>query len=259
MRTSKRAALGQSRLILSVSTLACVMGATDAAAATSEFESFHAAIVSEDKQAALAFIDAFPASPLVDDLIEMLPPEVAQAVCADVPSGVARAQDACRKSAMRLGARDLWGEWILTDDSDLAPASPQPSAEDTSESGAGDTAISPAAGPAAPAPTPTLASARSRPTGTTGERSAKAMTIILPPSLEEAVASEDDKPTTTAARKEAEPAPKPKRDRAPAALRPGGDPGSDLGTPSPPSSRGADPGSDPGSDSDGDAGRDSHN
>jgi hypothetical protein len=234
------------------------MGAADTAAAIPEFTRFHAALVSQDKQAALAFIAAFPSSPLVEDLIEMLPRPVAQDVCGDLPSGAGRAQDACRKSNMRVDTRDLWGEPIVTDDSDVAPAAPQASAEDTTESGIGDTDIAPAAGPAAP--TKALASARARPEGTTGERQAGAIVTILPPSLEQsAAAEEDDKPATSSARKEAEAAPKARRDPAPPAPRLGADPGSDPGAASSPSSHGGDPGSDPGSGAGGEGGRDSHN
>src|SRR5262245_66621125 len=99
MRTSKRAVgCRPSRLLLSIGALACVAGAADAAAAIPEFGRFHAALVAQDKDAALAFIAAFPSSPLVEDLIEMLPRPLAQDVCADLPSGAGRAQDACCKS-----------------------------------------------------------------------------------------------------------------------------------------------------------------
>jgi hypothetical protein len=225
----------QCRLLLGIGALACAMGAGEAAAAYSEIESLHLAIVSRDKQAALAFIRTFPASPLVDDLIEMLPPEVAQQVCADLPSGAGRAQDACRSADRRLATRDPGGE-----------------------SGGGESAIASAAGPAARAQA--LAGARARPTGTTGERSAASMAMVLPPGLEDgAPAPEDDAVATTAVRKEAKEVPKPHRDKAAPAPRLGGDPGSDPGAASSPSSYGADPGSDPGSASNGDAGRDSHN
>ena len=265
MRTSKRAvgkrAVGcrPPRLLLSIGALAGVVGAADATAAIPEFGRFHAALVAQDKQAALAFIAAFPSSPLVEDLIEMLPRPVAQDVCADLPSGAARAQEACRKADLRVGARDLWGEPIVTDDSDVAPAAPQASAEDTTESGLGDADIAPAAGPAAPMKA--VANARARPAGTTGERRSGAIVTILPPGLEQNAAAdeEDDKPATTSAHKEADATPKARRDPAPPAPRLGGDPGSDPGAASSPSSHGGDPGSDPGNGAGGDAGRDSHN
>src|SRR5262245_40155755 len=123
MRTSKRA-VGRrpSRLLFSIGTVACAIGAAEAKAAIPEFGRFHAALVAQDEQAALAFIAAFPSSPLVEDLIEMLPRPVAQGVCADLPSGAARAQEACRKSNMAVGARDLWGDPLVTGESDVAPA-----------------------------------------------------------------------------------------------------------------------------------------
>ena len=238
---------------------------------------------------------------LVNDLIKLLRPEVAQQVCADLPSGATRAQEACQ-SDVRLGTRDLWGDetqpiptggsdvepeslpsaqdvaeseigdtaqsdvhlgtrdlWgdktqsIPTGGSDVEPES-LPSAHDVAESQIGDAAISPAAGPAAP--TPELASARSHPTGTTGEHN----TVLLPSFEDGPTASEDDKPTTTTARKEPKAATKPHHDPAPPAPSLGSDPGSDPGSASSPSSLGGDPGSDPGSSgSGGNAGRDSHN
>lgn len=209
------------------------MGAADAAAAIPEVESLHTAIVTRDKQAALAFIDRFPASPLVDDLIAMLPREVAQAVCADLPSGATRAQQACRKWDLRRGARG------------------GPGAGDDGDAGRGDGATSP------DAPGQALAGARSRSAGTTGERAAVAR--LPPPRLEDSATTpaDDERAIERArtARREAEAAPQPERNRAPLIARRGRDPGSA----SPPSSRGKDSGSDPGSESGGDTGRDSHN
>jgi hypothetical protein len=247
-----------SRLLLSIGVLACAISAADAATETPEFGRFRAALVARDEQVALAFIAAFPSSPLVEDLIEMLPRLVAQGVCADLPSGAARAQDACRKSNIPVGAHDLWGDPIVTDDSDVAPTERQASEEGSSESGIGDADIAPMAGPAAP--TKARANARARPAGTTGEREIGAV-VAIPPILEQnaAVDEEDDKPTTTSTRKEAAATPKARRDRALPAPRLGGDPGSDPGAASSPSSHGGDPGSDPGSGAGGEAGRDSHN
>lgn len=235
MRTSKRTVRPQqSRLILSLGALACLTAAADAAAAIPEFANFHSALVARDKQAALAFITAFPASPFVDDLIVMLPPEVARAVCADLPSGGARAEDACRKSDMPIGPRAF------------------------AESGMDEGAISPAAG--SDARRQQLAGARSRPAGATGERPGSAMArILLPNSQDNPAASEDDNRTTRTARKEDEAAPEARRAAAPPAPRVGADPGSDPGAASSPSSHGKDPGSDPGNESGGGADRDSHN
>jgi hypothetical protein len=234
MSAPKSAVRQQSRLILGISSLLCMMGATEATAAYSEIESFHLAVVSRDKQTARAFIDAFPSSPLIDDLFVMLPREVTRDVCAELPGGGTPAEDACLKSSMPLGPREF------------------------AESGVGDAAISPAAG--SDARRQQLASARSRPTGTTGERPAASMARILPPSAQDSpAASEDDSGTTKTARKEAVEAPKARREAAAPAPRLGSDPCSDPGAASSPSSHGGDPGSDPGSGSGGDAGRDSHN
>lgn len=237
MRTSKRAVgCRPSRLLSSIGALAYVVGVADAAAAVPEFGRFHAALVAQDMEVARAFIAAFPSSPLVEDLIEMLPRPLAQGVCADLPSGAARAQEACHKSNLRVGMRDPWGDPIVTGEADIAPA----------------------AGPADR--TKALANARARPAGTTGERPAGVLARILPPGLEQnAAADEDDKPATPAARKEADATPKARRDPAPPAPRLGGDPGSDPGSASSPLSHGGDPGSDPGGGAGGEAGRDSHN
>jgi len=235
MRASNSTGRRRARVILGMSALACMMGARDAAAAYSEFESFHLAVVSRDKHTARAFIDAYPSSPFIDDLFVMLPREVARDVCADLPGGGTAAQDACLKSDMPIGPREF------------------------AESGMGDDSISPAAG--SDARRQQLASARSRPTGTTGERPASSIARILPPSAQDSpAASEDDSRTKRTARKETEAAPKARREAAPPTPRLGSDPGSDPGGASSPSSHGGDPGSDPGSGSGGgDAGRDSHN
>jgi len=248
MRTSRRTVrLRQSRLMLGIGALGCLMGAAEAGAAISpEFESLHAAIVAQDKDAALAFISRFPSSPLADDLIAMLPPAVAQGVCADLPSGAARAEAACRKSDMRVGIHDPGGGNPILADKD-------------GDAGAGALGLSPAAGAARPARG--LATARSRPAGATGERALSETAMVLPPSLEDGPAApEDDKPAAKAARKEPPAAPKRHREPAPPAPTPGlgSDPGSDPGAATMPSSFGSDPGSDPKGQSKGDDGRDSH-
>jgi hypothetical protein len=234
MRTPGSAVRRQPRLLVSISALACMAGATDAAAAYTEFESFHLAVVSRDEQAALAFIDAFPASPLIDDLIVMLPRAVAQEVCADLPGGGIPAQDACRKSDIPPGPRAF------------------------ADSGAGDAAISPAAGPGGGRQE--LGEARPRSAGATGERSVGAMArLLLPSAPDSPAAAADGSRTIETARQEADAAPTAHRAAAPPAPRLGGDPGSDPGAASSPSSLGGDPGSDPGSGTGGGGARDSHN
>jgi hypothetical protein len=66
-------------------------------AQVSEIDSYDRAVTSETKEAALAFLDEFRSSHLVGDLIESLRPDVARAVCADLPSGVSRARRACEQ------------------------------------------------------------------------------------------------------------------------------------------------------------------
>jgi hypothetical protein len=61
----------------------------------SEIDSYDRAVISQAKDAALAFIEEFRSSHLVGDLIESLRPDVARAVCTDLPSGVSRARRAC--------------------------------------------------------------------------------------------------------------------------------------------------------------------
>jgi hypothetical protein len=221
-------------MIVSVSALAGMMGVPDARAAYSEFESFHLAVVSRDKQTALAFIEAFPRSPLIDDLIVMLPRAVAQEVCAGLPGGGARVEDACRRSTMPSGPRDV------------------------ADSGTGDAAMAPAAGP--DAGKRELAGAGSRPTGAAGEQPAGSTArVLLPSAPDSPAAAEDDSRKTQTARTDAETAPKARGAAAPPGPRPGSDPGSDPGSVSPPSRWGSDPGSDSGSESGRGAARDSHN
>jgi len=219
------------RLLLSSMALACLLGAPDARAAYTEFENFHLAVVSRDEQVALGFIAAFPASRFVDDLMVMLPPQLARQLCADLPDGATRAQTACRRADLPVGPRAF------------------------AEGGMGDDAISPAAGPEMRGQQ--LASARARPAGATGERTAAAMARILPPGAPTVASADDDGPTATAGRA-AEPAPKARQAPAPSVTGLGGDPGSDGGGTSAPTSHGKDPGSDSGGDA-GSGGRDSRN
>lgn len=221
MRTSQGTVWRRkARRVLGIAALGCLMGAAEAGAAISpEFESLHAAIVAQDEDAALTFINSFPSSPLVDDLIAMLPPAVAQRVCADLPDGAARAQAACRKADMRAGAGDRRGGPLLAGkDRDAA---------------AGARGLSPAAARG-------FAAARSRSVGATGERTLGATAMVLPPGLEDSPAApEDDAPVAKAVRKEPQPAPKRPRAAPPAAPAP-------------------DPESDPKGESGGNDGRDSH-
>jgi hypothetical protein len=250
-------------LLLSACALACTIAATDAAAATSELDSFEAAVASQTKQAALAFIGEFSSSHLVGDLIELLRPEVAHEVCADLPSSAASALDACRKLDVRLATPQTASEEpqpILSRESTVEPEPLQSSAHDAAaDSQISDAAISPGAGTSEP--TRALASARSR-RGTTGEHSGeKTVVVPLVPRLADSSPESDDdthakKPASTE-----EPEKKVPKSQQSASSDPfpGSDPGSDPGSASSPSSQGKDPGSDPGSDSGNDGDRDSHN
>lgn len=66
-------------------------------AQVSEIDSYDRAVTLQTKEAALAFLDEFGSSHLVGDLIESLRPDIARAVCADLPSGVLRARRACER------------------------------------------------------------------------------------------------------------------------------------------------------------------
>jgi len=246
MRASER--IFRRQLLLSIGMLACMTGAAGAATPSAEFVSFHAAIVSQDKPTALAFIRGFPSSLLVDHLIKLLPREVAQQVCDDLPSGAARARDACRKANMRVVVRDLWGEPIDADQGDVAPEAPRGPARDVSEPAAGDTDTS------AAAPAQELASARSSPAGTTGERTVDPAIVIVPPSTADSPATEEDDPAAPAGEGPKAKTAATEPDPGPAGKAPGA-----LASGSSPSSSGAGPGSNSGSGSGGNAGRDSHN
>ena len=71
-------------VILGVGALALTTGANGPLAETSEIDAFDKAATSGSKDHALAFIHEFGSSHLVPDLIDLLPPDVAAAVCADL-------------------------------------------------------------------------------------------------------------------------------------------------------------------------------
>ena len=80
-----RSRSGGTRSLLAVSVSLCVLAASASTLADdSEIDSFVRAFGSQTKQDALAYIKAFPSSHFVPDLIELLSPEVAQQVCADL-------------------------------------------------------------------------------------------------------------------------------------------------------------------------------
>jgi hypothetical protein len=76
--------------------IALAVGIGHSTSQTSEIDAYEAAVRSQSKTEALSFIKNFGSSHLVGDLIESLPPEVAQQVCTDLQgSGPARARQAC--------------------------------------------------------------------------------------------------------------------------------------------------------------------
>jgi hypothetical protein len=85
-------------VLLGASVVALLATGARAAAGMSELDRYAQALTSASREDALAFIQEFPESPLVDDLIESLPPVVAPQVCADLSgAGPRLAQDACKQ------------------------------------------------------------------------------------------------------------------------------------------------------------------
>ena len=78
---------------LGVGVLALIAGINGPLAQMSEMDGFDRAITTGSKEDALAFINDFRSSHLVPDLIELLPPDVAAAVCADLAGGGSSATD----------------------------------------------------------------------------------------------------------------------------------------------------------------------
>src|SRR5215510_15198227 len=69
---------------LGAGALALIAGVNGPLAEMSEIESFDKAVTSGSKEDALAFIHEFGSSHLVPDLIDLVPLDVAAAVCADL-------------------------------------------------------------------------------------------------------------------------------------------------------------------------------
>lgn len=57
----------------------------------SEIDGFEQALAADSKEGVLDFVRAFPSSHLVIDLFELLPPDLAAQVCADLPGGISSA------------------------------------------------------------------------------------------------------------------------------------------------------------------------
>jgi hypothetical protein len=243
-------------LLLATLTLVVTSATTDTEAAMSEIDSFEAAVMSPDKEAALTFIEQFRSSHLVDDLIELLRPEVAHDVCANLPSGAAGAREACQRIATRLAAPHTATEksqqipsWKLGDPPERLQGSVQ---APTSASGIRDDSSSSESTMALR----TQGSIdRVSTSDTSREGQSKTAVIPLPPKLGDRSAPRKQ------SREEPEKAPKPTHG---VSLSddpfPGGDPGSgDTGGANSPQTHGSDPGSgDPGDGSDTASDHDSH-
>jgi hypothetical protein len=198
-------------------------------AATSEIDAFDAAVTAQNKRLALAFIDGFPSSQLVPTLIELLRPEVAQEVCATLPSGATRAEEACQSLAT---AQDQY-----------------PSGTGVVDSGTSAAALSPQAGPVTRSKV--FVSETTRSDGNVDPPA------LMPPLSEAGDEAESDetkanRPATT------KDTPKPHRDGPIAVSGVGGDPGSgDTGGANSVATHGKDPGGGD-STSDGGSNNDSH-
>jgi hypothetical protein len=70
-------------------------GAGASAETMSEIDAFQRAVSTQNEQDALAFIDGFGSSHLVPDLVELLRPEVAADLCANLHSRSPRVRAAC--------------------------------------------------------------------------------------------------------------------------------------------------------------------
>ena len=69
-----------------------------------EIDSYELAVTSQTKENALAFIEEYSSSHLIADLINSLPPAVANAVCADLANGPSTARRACEDRPKVPGA-----------------------------------------------------------------------------------------------------------------------------------------------------------
>ena len=82
----------------------------DAIAKLSEIDGFEQAAATGSVEDVLGFIDAFPSSHLVIDLIGLVPPEVATRVCASLPEGASSlARRACNGLQEAIGSSPAAG------------------------------------------------------------------------------------------------------------------------------------------------------
>jgi len=131
-----------------------VGASSNAVAELSEIDGFDQALASGTADAARKFVEAFPSSHLVNDLFELLPPDIAAEACAGLPDGVSRAaRRACEKLEASLA---------------LAPAAGSPAAR---PQGVGSTPAGEAASDGAISDQPTVQPAPDRAVARTGAAS----------------------------------------------------------------------------------------
>ncbi len=107
---SRNAKLLRVGVPLGVGALALIAGVNGPLAQMSEMDGFDRAITTGTKEDALAFISDFRSSHLVPDLIELLPPDVAAAVCAELGGSGSNATDrACDQIMTALTAMPAAG------------------------------------------------------------------------------------------------------------------------------------------------------
>jgi hypothetical protein len=222
------------QLLIAIGSLGCIFCTPAAMGAMSEIDAFDAAVTTQDKQIALAFIDDFPSSQLVPTLIELLRPEIAQQVCGTLPSSATSAQEVCERLHIRLTT---------------AQDQQSPSEGASAVSGASEMAISPQAKPATQSEV--LVSSTPRGSGNTDAR------LIPPLNAADGAASND---TNVKKHDPTEDKPKPKNGTAvTSSYGAGGDPGSgNTGGANSVTTHGKDPGSGDSASDGGSSNHDSH-
>lgn len=227
---------------LGLGLLAAAGGGRAAAALPPEFPSFHLAVVEQDARTARAFIAAFPDSPLIADLIVMLPPATAQEVCAGLSAdGAPAVAAACQRAALLVATGGMDGNRL---DPDRGLGIDRRSASNGGDGAAGGRFGAGARGEV-------VAAAAANTT-------ARALTLVV--ALTAAPGSAAPAKDSSAARADpaaADSAGKAQSDPASVGPRLGGDPGSDPGVAAAPSRHDSDAGGD-GDGSGGNGAKDSH-
>jgi hypothetical protein len=228
---------------LGLGLLAAAGGRCEAAALPPEFPSFHLAVVEQDARSARAFIAAFPDSPLIADLIVMLPPATAQEVCAGLPAdGAPAVAAACHRAALLVATGGMDGDRLDPDRRDGLGV------DRRSAGNGGDGAGGARLGAGARGEVVAAAAANT---------TARALTLVASTAGPGSAAPAKDRSAAPADPAATDPAGEAQSDRAPAGPRPGRDPGSDPGVAAAPSSHDSDAGSD-GGGSGGSGAKDSH-